>query len=149
MAFYAYTCAYHGTFDSTQRGDRHPCPTCGDPAIRRWSWTMGSVMQAHYSPSFGCEISSTAQARELAKRASDEQSARLGTTVDYKLVDALDTEAHGVTKSEVANWKEAGAEPTNYTLSGTAKREQDKARAKMKADALSRVAATSRDSLSR
>jgi len=149
MALYGYRCDEHGDYESLKRGDTYPCPTCYQPMRRLFTFTVGQVMQEHYSPSFGCNISSLTQARELAKKASDKQSKEQGTTVNYSVVDALDHEAHGIRKGEAKNWQDAGSEPTVYQPSGTLLREQKAARDKMKREALARVRSTTRDSLAR
>lgn len=99
MPIYEYVCPDHGPFDSMARGDqiRHDC---GLLSRRIFTWRNASVLMDHYNPAFGRVIHSRAQASELAKRASDEQSARLGMTVDYELTDAHDHEAAGIDKAE-------------------------------------------------
>ena len=104
MAFYAYLCRTCGEFDSQRRGDSLPCPDCGNVAKRRFSWRNASVLHDHYNPAFGQVISSRKQASELAKKASDDQSARLGMTVDYQLTDIHDHEAAGISREESAEY---------------------------------------------
>ena len=110
MAFYEYLCAACGTFDSQTRGDRHACPRCHQPAVRQWGWNNASVLQSHFNPAFGCEISSRSQARELAKKASEDQSQRLGMTVNYELTDIHDHEAAGIDRAEAAEHAALSAE---------------------------------------
>lgn len=110
MAFYEYICENHGAFDSMTRGDTSGCPQCGVTSRRRWSWRNGSVLHEHYNPAFGQMVRSRAHASELAKKASDEQSARLGMTVDYQLTDIHDHEAAGITKDESAEYAARTAE---------------------------------------
>lgn len=99
MALYQYRCPAHGDFDSLTRGDSLHCD-CGLTARRIFAWNNASVLQSHFNPAFGCEISSRKQAKELAKLASDDQSQRLGMTVNYELTDIHDHEAAGIDRAE-------------------------------------------------
>ena len=100
MAYFEYVCPDCGPFDSMVRADKALCG-CGKMARRRFSWNNQTVLQEHYNPAFGQMVSSRAQAAELAKKASQEQSERLGMTVDYELTDLHDHEAAGITKDEM------------------------------------------------
>lgn len=111
MAIYQYRCPAHGEFDSLTRDDRIHCE-CGLWATRVFSWNNASVLQSHYNPAFGCEISSRKQAKELAKLASDDQSQRLGMTVDYELTDIHDHEAAGITRDEQKEYAARTSEAT-------------------------------------
>lgn len=104
MSLFAYRCAHCGDIESQRRADAIACPRCHARSKRVWSWRNGSVLHDHYNPAFGQVISSRRQAAELAKKASDDQSARLGMTVDYQLTDIHDHEAAGVTKDEKAEY---------------------------------------------
>ena len=101
MPSFEYRCRGCGTFESQRRGDSHHCPNCGLDSRRVWSWRNASVLQSHYNPAFGCEISSLRQARELAKIASDDQSRRTGMSVNYELTDIHDHEAAGIDRAEM------------------------------------------------
>lgn len=102
MPFYGYICPTHGEFDLYNvRGDTAACPHCGDRSRRKFAWTTGSVLMDHYNPAFGTVVSSRAQAKELAKKASEDQSERLGMTVDYEVTDLHDHEAAGIDKGEL------------------------------------------------
>jgi hypothetical protein len=111
MPIYQYRCPAHGEFDSMTRADRlhHDC---GIESRRVWGWNNASVLQSHYNPAFGCEISSRKQARELAKIASDDQSRRLGMTVNYELTDIHDHEAAGISREESKEYAARTAEAT-------------------------------------
>jgi hypothetical protein len=102
VATFEYECAEHGRFESQLRADKIPCPIDdhGRWARRIFAWRNASVLQAHFNPAFGCEISSRTQAAELAKRASQDQSERLGMTVNYELTDIFDHEAAGIDRAE-------------------------------------------------
>lgn len=110
MAFYEYSCSRCGQFDSMQRGDSHICAMCGQEARRVWGWTNASVLHEHFNPAFGRVISSREQAKELAKIASDDQSERLGMTVNYELTDIHDRDASGITKEESTEYAARTAE---------------------------------------
>ena len=100
MAFYEYNCQHCGKFQTMTPEDRVPCQMCGQVSKRVWGWNNASVLQSHYNPAFGCEISSRKQAKELAKIASDDQSRRLGMSVNYELTDIHDHEAAGISREE-------------------------------------------------
>lgn len=104
MPIYAYKCPTHGDFDLLTRADSSLCPDCGDPSRRVFSWRNASVLHEHYNPAFGQVISSRSQAAELAKKASDDQSERLGMSVNYELTDIHDHEAAGIDKGEMADY---------------------------------------------
>jgi hypothetical protein len=104
VTIFAYWCQLDGEIHSQRRGDDIVCPSCTRVAKRMWTWTNGSVLHDHYNPAFGQVISSRRQAAELAKKASDDQSERLGMTVDYQLTDIHDHEAAGVTTDEKAEY---------------------------------------------
>ena len=104
MAIYAYWCQLCGEVNSQRRDDWIVCPSCGRKAPRWWQWNNASVLMDHYNPAFGQVISSRKQASELAKKASDDQSARLGMTVDYQLTDIHDHEAAGISREESAEY---------------------------------------------
>lgn len=110
MAIYAYRCPVHGDFDSQTRGDVLACPRCHEISRRIFSWRNASVLHDHYNPAFGQVISSRKQAAELAKKASDDQSQRLGMTVDYQLTDIHDHEAAGITRDEKTEYAARTAE---------------------------------------
>lgn len=112
MPFYAYRCPNCGEFDSQRRADWLTCPACKTPGRRRFAWNNASVLMDHYNPAFGQIISSRRQAAELAKKASEDQSKRLGMTVDYQLTDIHDHEAAGITRDE----KKEQAEQTKAAL---------------------------------
>lgn len=112
MALYAYRCPNCSTVESQTRGDWITCPECGVPARRLFMWNNASVLMDHYNPAFGQVISSRRQAAELAKKASEDQSKRLGMTVDYQLTDIHDHEAAGITRDE----KKEQAEQTKAAL---------------------------------
>lgn len=108
MPFYGYRCPTHGDFDLFNvRGDHAECPDCGEHSRRVFSWRNASVLMDHYNPAFGTVVHSRAQARELAKRASEKQSEQLGMTVDYELTDIHDHEAAGIDKAEMKEMAEA------------------------------------------
>ena len=109
MPIYQYTCPAHGPFDSMTRAD-HIHHDCGMLARRVWGWNNASVLQSHYNPAFGCEISSRSQAKELAKRASEDQSLRLGMDVNYELTDIHDHEAAGISREESKEYAARTAE---------------------------------------
>ena len=100
MSIYGYRCQICGDMESQRRADSIICPYCHGVAKRLFQWTNASVLQSHYNPAFGQVISSRKQAAELAKKASDDQSQRLGMTVDYQLTDIHDHEAAGIDRAE-------------------------------------------------
>jgi putative FmdB family regulatory protein len=104
MPLYAYKCRNCSTVESQRRADWITCPECGVPARRLFMWNNASVLMDHYNPAFGQVISSRRQAAELAKRASEDQSKRLGMTVNYELTDIHDHEAAGITKDEKVHY---------------------------------------------
>jgi hypothetical protein len=120
MPFYEYECPDHGRFETMVSGDESQCPTpvhlesgvvdCGQTSRRIWAFTTGAVLQEHYNPAFGRNISSINQAKELAKVASAEQSERLGMTVNYELTDIHDHEAAGITLDEKKEYAARTAE---------------------------------------
>lgn len=107
MALYLYYCSTHGEVQSQTRGDWLYCPMCmedGNPlhkANRRWRWNTQAIFQEHYNPAFGAVLHSRGEARELARQASDEQSERLGMTVNYQVHDQLDPGIHKIPKEEM------------------------------------------------
>lgn len=108
MPFYGYKCPTHGDFDLfNQRADSAACPDCGEVSRRVFSWRNASVLMDHYNPAFGTVVHSRAQAKELAKKASEDQSERLGMTVNYEVTDIHDHEAAGIDKAELKEMAEA------------------------------------------
>lgn len=110
MSIYAYWCQLCGEINSQRRGDDIVCPNCTRIAKRMWTWRNATVLHDHYNPAFGTVISSRKQAAELARKASDDQSERLGMTVNYELTDIHDHEAAGITRDESKEYAARTAE---------------------------------------
>lgn len=50
---YVYACKEHGTFESHERAEAQPCPTCGSKAGRVWlplNWTWGTFRPGCFGP---------------------------------------------------------------------------------------------------
>lgn len=100
MPSYEYVCPTDGSFTLSIRGDVMPCPHCENDSQRRWSFKIDSSFQPHYSPAFGCYISSMSQAKALAAYQSEKQSLETGREVNYQIVDSMDDAAHGITPQD-------------------------------------------------
>lgn len=96
---YAYKCSTCGPFDSATRADSITC-ACGQNAKRNWMFKADIPFEAYYSPVFGQVVNSKRHAKDLAKAASAEHTARTGMEANFEVIDLMDDEAVGIKKEE-------------------------------------------------
>ena len=87
---YAYRCDEHGLFDSMERGDRHPCDTCGTPSRRIWhvpDTAKVEHFEAHWNPAVGQVVTSMADFRNKAEEAAAAYNKRTGDSDTFRVVD--------------------------------------------------------------
>jgi hypothetical protein len=100
---YAYICEHCGPWVATVRADRLE-HDCGKVSRRDWRFKVDLPFEPYYSPVFNTVVNSKNHARDLAKAASAEATARTGRDVNYEVIDLMDDEAVGITKEEKAHY---------------------------------------------
>lgn len=96
---YAYKCNQCDLMvDSTIRDDSlGPCTECPGELRRKFIIRMDRVMQAHFNPTLGKEVSSLRTFDNEMRRESEIRSNELGMEHRFERVDPSDKEALGVT----------------------------------------------------
>lgn len=103
MRLYEYKCtSCNRTFLDPNNSPPLPCPLCGTPANRRFSFFKGPSFGDGYSPTLGRYVSNERDFADGLKRASEIATERNGIPHNYVPVDLRDRDALGVTDEGIS-----------------------------------------------
>jgi hypothetical protein len=88
-------------FVTLSRTDIPPCPVCGNPASRNFSFNIATSVPEHFNHSVGGYVNNERELKEQIKIRSQEESERTGIEHNFEYLsrsDMADSAAHGVTE---------------------------------------------------